>query len=88
MTQRQKTRPSKATVETFKKDVDGALDKTNFRDFARRTIDSYAAKGMLLDAILWGQIIGHYENALDEGCPECSAQEEAARAIAKRDKRP
>lgn len=41
-----------------------SLNKTNFRKFAKDTIASYDKKGMIVDAMLWGAIIRHYENEL------------------------
>lgn len=43
------------------------LNETNFREFARKAIEKYEQKGMLIDAMLWGAIIGYYERALEAG---------------------
>lgn len=43
---------------------DGSLDETNYREFAKRAIDKYASKGMVIDAMLWRTIIKYYEDAL------------------------
>jgi hypothetical protein len=40
------------------------LGPDNFRDYAQAAIKSYADKRMLVDALLWRGIIGHYERAL------------------------
>ena len=41
------------------------LDENNFRAFAKQAIQKYFDKGMLVDGMLWGQIIAHYEKALE-----------------------
>lgn len=47
----------------------GTLDETNFREFAKAAIASYEKKAMVVDAMVWGQIIGHYERALGQKKP-------------------
>lgn len=42
------------------------LNSTNFRQFAEDAIKVYEKKGMILDALLWHGIIGHYNAALDD----------------------
>lgn len=37
------------------------LGRDNFREFARKAIKKYGDKGMLVDGMLWGQIVGHYD---------------------------
>lgn len=53
----------KAAVKT---DLKSDLDETNFRSFAKKAIESYQKKGMLVDVLLWGGIIREYELALDK----------------------
>lgn len=40
------------------------IDETNFREHAQRAIKKYGEKGMILDAMVWGRIVGLYEDAL------------------------
>lgn len=40
------------------------LDVSNFRDVAKKAIAKYADTGMILDALLWGRIVGLYEQAI------------------------
>ena len=42
------------------------LDATSYREVAQRAIKTYEKKGMLIDGLMWGQIIGFYEEALKE----------------------
>jgi len=42
----------------------GPLSRDNYRQFAQRAIEAYERKGMLVDALLWSGIIGHYEASL------------------------
>jgi len=49
--------------------ADSSLNETNFREFARKAIEKYEQRGMLIDAMLWSAIIGHYNTALDSRKP-------------------
>ncbi len=40
------------------------LGEGNYREVAKRAIQKYADKGMLVDCLLWVSIIGHYEKEL------------------------
>lgn len=42
------------------------IDETNFRSTAQDIIKAYVKKGMILDALLWGRVIGLYDAALDK----------------------
>jgi hypothetical protein len=42
------------------------LDETNFRETAQKIIAKYVEMTLLVDALLWAQVIGFYNNALDE----------------------
>lgn len=37
------------------------LDKSNYREFAKKAIQKYLDKNMLVDAMVWSKIIGFYE---------------------------
>lgn len=43
-----------------------ALSRKNFRGFARKVVERYAANGMLADALVWGEILDLYEAELKE----------------------
>jgi hypothetical protein len=47
-----------------KKEELGTLSKSNFREFAKRAIAQYEKKDLIVDALLWSAIIGHYEAAI------------------------
>lgn len=40
------------------------IDETNYRNTAHRMVAKYEEKGMIVDALLWAHIVGHYETAL------------------------
>lgn len=40
------------------------LSDENYRRFAQKAIEKYSQKEMLIDAMMWSQIIGRYEKAL------------------------
>lgn len=46
--------------------VNGALDATNYRATAQRIIERYEKIGLIVDALVWSQVIAHYEAALKE----------------------
>lgn len=46
--------------------VNGALDVTNYRAAAQRIIERYEKIGLIVDALVWSQVIAHYEAALKE----------------------
>lgn len=41
------------------------IGENNFREVADRAIEQYQKKGMIIDALLWAKLIGHYNAALD-----------------------
>lgn len=47
-----------------KKALMNNIDAANFKEAAQTTIKQYFRKGMLLDALLWGNIIAQYDEAL------------------------
>jgi hypothetical protein len=42
------------------------LTEANYRETARRAIDKYYEKGMIIDSLLWSTIIGFYEAELEK----------------------
>lgn len=46
-------------------EMSSTLDATNYRLWASKVIAKYNQKGMMIDAMLWSQIIGYYERALE-----------------------
>jgi hypothetical protein len=40
------------------------LSDENYRRFAQKAIEKYAEKGMVIDSLMWSQVIGRYEAAL------------------------
>jgi hypothetical protein len=40
------------------------LSDENYRRFAQKAIEKYSEKGMLIDSMMWAQVIGRYEAAL------------------------
>jgi len=42
------------------------LNETNFREWAQRVITKYVEMGLAVDALVWAQIIGLYNEALDK----------------------
>jgi hypothetical protein len=56
------------------------LNASNYQDFARRAIDKYHEKGMMVDALLWSKIIGYYNTEISK------AQTDAGEAMQERDK--
>jgi dynactin complex subunit len=48
----------------IKKDVN--LNESNFQVFAQKAVEKYMDKGMMLDGMLWGQIIKYYNKAISK----------------------
>ena len=55
--------------------TDTTLSESNYRDFAKRIIEKYSEKNMIIDALLWAQVIGFYEAALENAAFEQSMRE-------------
>jgi hypothetical protein len=49
--------------------TDESLTGSNYREIAQKCIAVYQKKGLALDCLLWSQIIGYYEAALQEAKP-------------------
>ena len=45
---------------------DDNLNENNFQIFAQKAVEKYMEKGMMLDGMLWGQIIKYYNKALSK----------------------
>jgi hypothetical protein len=54
-----------AAKKAIKKDI----EEINFREVAQDVIKKYFDKGMILDGVLWGRIIGLYEKVLNRPQP-------------------
>jgi len=46
--------------------MDNNLNESNFQIFAQKAIEKYMETGMMIDGILWGQIIKYYNNKIAE----------------------
>jgi hypothetical protein len=55
------SRPGKKDVKPVE-----TLNKTNYRQTARKAVERYVTRGLILDAIFWSRIIGCYEAELAE----------------------
>jgi hypothetical protein len=42
------------------------LNARTFRDTAKKAVERYEQRGMVVDAIVWGRIVGEYEAALSD----------------------
>lgn len=45
---------------------DDILNENNFQIFAQKAVEKYMEKNMMIDGMLWGQIIKYYNKALSE----------------------
>jgi hypothetical protein len=45
---------------------DDNLNESNFQVFAQKAVEKYMEKGMMIDGILWGQIIKYYNKTLSK----------------------
>jgi hypothetical protein len=54
---------------------DDILNESNFQVFARKAVEKYMEKGMMLDGMLWGQIIKYYNKALSQALTAKEARE-------------
>jgi hypothetical protein len=52
-----------------KKAIEKDIEEINFREVAQDVIKKYFDKGMILDGVLWGRIIGLYEKVLNRPQP-------------------
>lgn len=59
----------------------GKIDASNFRETAQKIIAKYFEKGMLVDALLWAEVIRLYNVALDDAAYEQSMCEFEAKKV-------
>ena len=45
---------------------DDNLNESNFQVFAQKVVEKYMEKDMMLDGMLWGQIVNYYNKALSK----------------------
>lgn len=51
---------------TKSKNTQESLNKTNYKELARKALDQYMQNGQLTDGMFWAQIIALYEEDLKE----------------------
>lgn len=42
------------------------IDARRFRETARKAVEKYEERGMVVDAIVWGRIVGEYEALIEQ----------------------